>query len=297
LIAAIAIASKKKNIYPGTSIGNLSLGRAPGQKQFAASVRSWLDIGNKIFTDSNVHIRSLPPVLFGAEWLCIKSKSWGGQIGDIHVGTLSDLYVGINAKTTPIEKWLQGFEDTKTILETDAPNDAQYKVYRKRVEPYVSMALYDSAASASAPPVVMVVPVVTMTPAFDLKTITPYRTNVAIVSTGVTKENFAGRECVVIKSNNKVSVEWPVQTGVADIYAITLKYFSPQEKNISARLQMIGSGNTMMLDEPVNFTFTRSGKWNQFTINTGNMINAGNYMVKLITENAEGLAVSGIEVQ
>ena len=53
----------------------------------------------------------------------------------------------------------------------------------------------------------------------------------------------------------------------------------------------------MMLDVPVNFTFTRSGKWNQFTVNTGNMINAGNYTVKLITEEAEGLAVSGIEIQ
>ena len=53
----------------------------------------------------------------------------------------------------------------------------------------------------------------------------------------------------------------------------------------------------MMLEEPVNFTFTRQGKWNQFTINTGSMINAGNYTVKLIIENAEGLAISGIEVQ
>ena len=53
----------------------------------------------------------------------------------------------------------------------------------------------------------------------------------------------------------------------------------------------------MMLEEPVSFTFTRPDKWNQFTINTGNMINAGNYIVRLIIENAEGLAISGIEIQ
>jgi beta-galactosidase len=52
-----------------------------------------------------------------------------------------------------------------------------------------------------------------------------------------------------------------------------------------------------MLDLPVNFTFTRPGKWNQFTVNTGNMINAGNYTVKLIIEGAEQLAISGIEIQ
>ena len=52
-----------------------------------------------------------------------------------------------------------------------------------------------------------------------------------------------------------------------------------------------------MLDEPVNFTFTRAGKWNQFTINTGNMINAGNYKVKIIVSGAKGLALSGIDIQ
>jgi beta-galactosidase len=53
----------------------------------------------------------------------------------------------------------------------------------------------------------------------------------------------------------------------------------------------------MMLEEAVSFTFTRPGKWNQFTFDTRSMINAGNYTVKLIIENAEGLALSSIEIQ
>ena len=53
---------------------------------------------------------------------------------------------------------------------------------------------------------------------------------------------------------------------------------------VKGKLQLIGAGNTMMLDEEVQFTFTSTGKWNQFTINTGNMINAGNYTVRLIIE-------------
>jgi hypothetical protein len=84
---------------------------------------------------------------------------------------------------------------------------------------------------------------------------------------------------------------------VADIYSITVKYNWPLEKELKGKLQLIGTGNTMMLEEDVNFTFTRPGKWNQFMMNTGNMINAGNYTVKLIVEDAEGLAVSGIEIQ
>ena len=49
--------------------------------------------------------------------------------------------------------------------------------------------------------------------------------------------------------------------------------------------------------EIVNFTFTRTGKWNQFTVNTSTPINAGNYMVRLVIENAKDLAISGIDVQ
>ncbi len=136
-----------------------------------------------------------------------------------------------------------------------------------------------------------------MQPAYDLKPVTSYRTNVAIVSESVQKEMFAKRECAVVKSNPAVNMQWPVQTGVADIYSITVKYCYPFEKEIKGKLQLIGTGSTMMLDIPVSFTFTRSGKWNQFSVNTGTMINAGHYTVKLIMDDAEGLAVSGIEIQ
>jgi hypothetical protein len=84
---------------------------------------------------------------------------------------------------------------------------------------------------------------------------------------------------------------------VADIYSITLKYFYGSKTPVAGKLQLIGAGNTMMLDEAVQFIFTNPGKWNQFTINTGTMINAGNYIVRLIIDQADGLAISGIDIQ
>ena len=92
-------------------------------------------------------------------------------------------------------------------------------------------------------------------------------------------------------------IDFPIQTGVADIYSITLKYYYGKEKPVKGKLQLIGTGNTMMLEEDVQFTFTNTGKWNQFTINTGSMINAGNYTVRLNIGGAEGLAISGIDIQ
>jgi hypothetical protein len=88
-----------------------------------------------------------------------------------------------------------------------------------------------------------------------------------------------------------------VQTGVGDIYSVTVKYAYPKNNFLSAKLQLFDSGGNRMLEEAVHFTFTRKGKWNQFSINTGTQINAGNYTVKLIIEDGDELALSGIEIQ
>ena len=84
---------------------------------------------------------------------------------------------------------------------------------------------------------------------------------------------------------------------MGDIYSVTLKYYYPGSTVVKGRLQLYDAGGNRMMDEEVQFTFTREGKWNQFTVNTGTQINAGNYTVKLILEQAAGLAISGIEIQ
>ena len=143
----------------------------------------------------------------------------------------------------------------------------------------------------------MISPATNVQPAYDLKPVTQYKTNVVNLNDAVVKDSVNGRYCVVIKNNKQAVIEYPVQTGVADIYSITMKYFYATNKLVKGKLQLIGAGNSMMLEEQVQFTFTNPGKWNQFTINTGNMINAGNYIVRLIIESAEGLAISGIDIQ
>jgi hypothetical protein len=136
-----------------------------------------------------------------------------------------------------------------------------------------------------------------MQPAYDLKPVTPYRSNVAQISEGIMKDSLNGRLCCIIQGNTPVSIQWPVQTGVGDIYSVTLKYYYPGSTVVKGRLQLYDAGGNRMMDEEVQFTFTREGKWNQFTVNTGTQINAGNYTVKLILEQAAGLAISGIEIQ
>jgi hypothetical protein len=88
-----------------------------------------------------------------------------------------------------------------------------------------------------------------------------------------------------------------VQTGVGDQYSFTVKYYWNEERSINGRLQVLDAGGRMMMDEPVTFTFTRAGKWNQFTLNSPTMINAGHYTVRIMVENGKGLALSSVDIQ
>ena len=280
LISAIAIASLRqqaKAVNPPSLIANLSCNNC--------SLQSWMDIGDKPFANGDEQFNSLPSNLYGAHWIQAAKQPSKKNLS-FSIAEDADVFIApSNDKLKPGD-----FENTSTQIITDENGGKRYTVFRKRFNKNARIEVVDSL-------LVMIQPATTMQPAYDLKPVTQYKTNVARLGEGVQKEQFAGRGCAVIKGNNKVTVEWPIQTGVADIYSITMKYFYGSGTPATGKLQLIGAGNTMMLDETVQFSFTNPGKWNQFTVNTGNMINAGNYTVRLVIDRAAELAISGIDIQ
>jgi hypothetical protein len=285
IISAIAIASQKNSVTPVMPPNLVS-----GVDHKEITYSTWIDIGDRLFADADVSIRSLPSNLYGADWLQFSKAGLKSSL-KLKANQPIDLFIGLTDSSGKGWKNLKDLENTMTVLETDEAG-TRYFIYRKRVLKDRQFEL-----PAGKDYLVMFLPVVMMQPAYDLKPVTSYRTPVASFSSGVKKEMFGSRECAVVKSSKQENIQWPVRTGVADIYSITVKYFYPREREVKGRLQFIGAGNSMMLDVPVKFTFTRTGKWNQFTVNTGTMINAGLYTVKLIVEDASGLALSGIEIQ
>jgi hypothetical protein len=249
--------------------------------------QTWLDIGDKQYHDENISFNSLPSFLYGADWTQYLNRNGKGP-NTIKVDKDTYLYVSVKKNSNPVI----GFENINEEIVTDENGGTVYTVYRKLC-PKDSIAVISYGAEA----ITAHHPATNMQPAYDLKPITQYKSNGVKLSEGVVKENFAGRDCAVIKTNEAVTIEYPIQTGVADIYSITMKYYYGKQTPVKGRLQLIGAGNTMMLDEAVQFTFTNTGKWNQFTTNTGNMINAGNYIVRLVITGAEDLAISGIDIQ
>ena len=282
IISAIAIASGNTS----REFDLINVGRPVTEFK----MQSWMDIGDKQYSEEDIQFNSLPSALFGANWICFKNKTVSRTI-NFGQKEETDIFVAVQNEDV-FKSQLKDFENTQTRIITDENGGTAYTVFRKRLNSNESIKL-DLDASC----IIAEQPVSNMQPAYDLKSITQYKTNVAKLSDGVVKEYFAGRECAIIKSNKTSTIDYPIQTGVADIYSITMKYFYSNQTPVKGKLQLIGAGNTMMLEEDVQFTFTNTGKWNQFTINTGNMINAGNYTVRLLIDKAEGLAISSVDIQ
>lgn len=282
LISAIAIASAQ------TGKMLQSAPKEPVTSDY--SWQYWMDIGDRLFEDNNIRFNALPPVLYGANWIRFKNREITRDM--IFGDTMAlDLYIAVQHPEQYKDR-LTGFENTNTTIVTDEQGGKTYSVFRKQIPAWNSVSVW-----AGGDMIIMQQRAGRMQPAYDLKPVTPYRSNVAQISEGIMKDSLNGRLCCIIQGNTPVSIQWPVQTGVGDIYSVTLKYYYPGSTVVKGRLQLYDAGGNRMMDEEVQFTFTREGKWNQFTVNTGTQINAGNYTVKLILEQAAGLAISGIEIQ
>jgi hypothetical protein len=231
----------------------------------------------------------LPSNLYGADWIEFKTKNTS-RLASYMAKEPVDFFIGV-AENSLMTNQLNGIEKTNTQIVTDENGGKTYNVYRRRLK------RGESVEKIPVDVIAVIVPVNNMQPAYDLKPITQYKTNVVKLGEGAIKDSANGRYCAVVKTSNPTTIDYLIQTGVGDRYSVTVKYFYSKEQTVKGKWQLIDAGGTMMQEEPVTFTFTRHGKWNQFTINTSSQINAGNYTLRLIVENGEGLALSGIDMQ
>lgn len=280
LISAIAISSKK-GVYAEVPKSAVRIG-------CECTSQSWLDEGTKQFAEDSISFIAIPPNLYGANWIKYNTSAADNRVNGTYMEIPNETDVFIGADPVLDSAKLDGLEFMQTYIVTDQNGYRKYPIYRKRL-PAGTEATFRF-------PFIAWLPASSLQPAYDLKQAKAYRTNVASFSKGVIKENLSGRECTIVKSTDEVSIEWPVQTGVADIYSITLNYYYPGD-TVKANLQLVQAGGTMMQNEALHFTFTKTGKWNSITVNTGSMINAGNYIVRLTGKGLEGLTISGIEIK
>lgn len=282
---AIATAEPQRTASAGSPPGPALLWKSTGD----VTIQSWLDIGNKVYTDKNIQVNELPPALYGSDWFQRPEANQG--ILDFSTPMGADIYIAVDENTGKPAA-IKEFEKIKTPLITDENGGRTYLVYKKRFKAGSHIRFEqtkDWIIALNFPD--------KMQPAYDLKPTISYKADIATVNSSVVKEVVAGAARTVVKHNDQAVITWPVATGVADMYSISIKYNSPLEQDITASVQLLDASDNVMANEVILFKYTRPGKWNYVTVNTGGMINAGNYRVTLLLKNAKGLVVSNIDIQ
>jgi hypothetical protein len=280
IISAIAIAKK----------GEPESRRRATKRSSSVMYQYWLDIGDKQFTNENIQFNSLPSNLFGTSWLQLKSRE-ESKMFTYHAYQLSDLFFCVK-EGYKNNSLLKQMEHTNTQIITDENGGTKYIVYRKRLAKDDTISV-----NINSNIIVCMQPVSRMQPAYDLKPSMAYRPATAkLIGDGLTKDTVNERETVVFNKNES-AIEWNINIGAADIYSLNIRYANESNKNLSGKLEIVATDGTVMKTEQITFTNSKLGKWNYISTNTGSMINAGNYIIRIIAADAIGVGVSGLDIQ
>ncbi|GAB3917709.1 malectin domain-containing carbohydrate-binding protein [Mucilaginibacter boryungensis] len=291
MISAIAISSLKDiavlRTAPAGIIGNAFIGTN-------WKAQTWLDLGSHPYTNSTISISNLPSVLYGAEWLQTPTSYGGHEPFGFRVNQQADVYVAMDASPAERPQWLKDYEVTGLTVETDAPERNKLQVYRKRYQQGNMVSLGGNKGREMY--TVSVVPASTLEPASDLRKTTSYNTDNAELKGGFVRDTVGSKKVVRLAGNDG-AVSFAINPGVADKYALRIKYYNYTDKILTAKMQLLAADGTVMKDETLTFKPVAKGKSGTVATDSGTSINAGNYKVVITGLDATGLNISGIEVQ
>lgn len=191
---------------------------------------------------------------------------------------------------------MQGYDNTKTTIQTDENGGRLYTVYHKNYATGTTVKL-GNPTDANATYIIAALPVNKMERATDLKPTTSYKPEKAVLTNEVVVTEAAGKKCLLFKTAAGGSISWDISTGVADIYTLRLKYLNTTGKALNAQVKVLAADGAIMKQELLTFSTTSADKYKTLETTTGTSINAGNYKVVITAKDATGLNISGLEVQ
>lgn len=281
IISAIAIASADQTKRPAIAkpfLRNLKCQNCTEQ--------SWLDLGNQVFNTEKIQINQLPSNLFGADWIQLKDRNTVDNIS-FSTSTETDLYLAAKGNMR-----MKDFgESTNTEMITDEEGGATYYLYHKRVAAGKEIQL-----SLDQNNLLMAMASNHMQPAYDLKTVLSFKPLQAKIWGEAIRTSVNTRDAIQFMQNG-ASVDWSFNIGAADMYSITIRYANETGKKAQATMELLAADGTVMKTEQINFTASLKGKWNYIVTNSGSMINAGNYIIKIKSTNAIGVSLSALDIQ
>ena len=293
IISAIAISTLDHKVVSAASSGGV-ITNLKTDKQAKWSVQSWLDIGQRVYADVDVRFSQLPPVLYGADWIRTSTTKPTGA--SFTLAASSDVYVAMNVKPENRPEWLKDYLPTGLSIQTDENSGTNFALYKKKFATKSNIVL--GAYSDGQNYTVAVLPVTTLEPATDLKRSVNYGvTNAILQGDGTVQDTLDKKKIIRFIKTSGGKVILGITPGVADTYALRFKYYNTSDKTYTVNIELQAADGIVMKTEILSFKPLLKGKSGTVNTTTGSSINAGNYKVILTAVDAEGLIISGFEMQ
>ncbi|MDN3548443.1 malectin domain-containing carbohydrate-binding protein [Mucilaginibacter aquaedulcis] len=290
IISAIAISSLNKEVHPSRN-NNGIIQNFKAAKGW--SVQSWLDIGEKVYSDAEIKFSNLPPVLFGADWVKTSHEQSEKETSFI-VKADADVFMAIDINSSQKPQWLVNYEATGQYIETDSDSSNKLPVYRKRFK-HGSVVKFSNGLEKYLH-TVAVLPVTMLQPATDLRKTISYKAETAELKGGVVNDTLNGRKVIRFEKDDG-KVWFPVSPGVSALYTLRIKYYNPTAETFTGKMQLLAADGTEMNQEPISFKPVGKNKSGTVVTTSGTGINAGNYKLVITGIKSAGLYISGIEMQ
>lgn len=278
VIHAIAIASAETQPANDKKLTHFNAMLKGGEN---LDIKRWMDIGLEYDSLQKLSFQQLPGYLYGADYFPISDVE-----GDL---TLSfrrptNFYLLSNEEQP-------GYE---FMGDSIMNNRGEYlQVYRKVLDNDEEWHLPEGTKAD----LVVFQQQSGLQPAFDLKESVTYKANQATAHQDMKKVDFQKQERLQYTENDGW-VEFEIKVGVADVYALMLKYHNPFDETREATIELITMDDVVLKpEERVRLEPTRDGKWNYIDTDTGTMINAGTYRVRVKSIDAKDIYIDAIEVK
>jgi hypothetical protein len=255
-----------------------------------------------LYSNSDLLIQTLPPALYGADWIRTTDKHTDNDIAASFTVTRdADVYVLLDARITTLPPWLSGYEIPGNEVVSSGSDAYRYTVLRKRFMKGATVRLGDNGHlpdHSERMYSVVVCAATLLEPAVDLRKGTPYTADQAIATgTAMVRDTVYGKRCISFIQTARGSLEWKVSVGVGDKYALKLRYANRSGKNVAARLTIASADGVVMNDEALTLSVTAPSKWKTAESSSGSMINAGTYTVRVVIDGEPATSIRDLEVQ
>lgn len=135
-------------------------------------------------------------------------------------------------------------------------------------------------------------------PGYDLKPAQHYPIQEVIIrGKGIVQQHVNKKRTVTFTREKGDSLEWKIKTGLGAKYSIRFRYSNEDPVVKKLKFYLISRENVVLQKGTLEFTKTKTGKWNTLSLMIQTEINAGTYRILLVSESAKNLNISGLDIQ